>query len=84
MSVMGYSAICMCTASCGLEESNWRPSVPVIRLLSLMSREIDSTSSSLTVARVAWDAVRFRSLWLLVLVFDAVLVVVPRDTCSMS
>jgi hypothetical protein len=36
----------------GFDMSNWRPSVPVIRSLSLL-REIDSTSSSLTVARVA-------------------------------
>jgi hypothetical protein len=78
--VMGYRAICMWTASCGLEESNCRPSVPVMRLLSLLSREMDSTSSSLTVAWVAWEAVRLRSLWLLVLPLDAVLLVVPRDT----
>ena len=68
----------MCTASCGLEESNCRPSVPVMRL-SLLSREMDSTSSSLTVARVAREAVRFRSLWLLDVLF-----VVPRDTYSTS
>jgi hypothetical protein len=72
----------MCTANCGLEESNCRPSVPVMRLLSLTSREMDSTSSSLTVALVAWEAVRFRLLWLLV--SDVVLLVVPRDTCLVS
>jgi uncharacterized membrane protein YeiH len=72
VSVMGYKAICMCTASCGLVMSNCRPSVPVIKLLSLF-REMDSTSSSLTVALVAWDAVRRRSWSLLVLAPDVVL-----------
>lgn len=52
LSVIGYSAICMCTASVGFDKSNCRPSVPVIRLLSLF-REMDSMSSSLTVALVA-------------------------------
>ena len=58
--------------------SNCRPSVPVTKSLSLF-REMDSTSSSLTVARVAREAVRFRSLWLLDVLF-----VVPRDTYSTS
>jgi hypothetical protein len=73
----------MCTASCGLEESNCKPSVPVMRLLSL-AREMDSTSSSLTVARVAWEAVRLRPLWLMMLALDVVLLSVPRDTCLAS
>lgn len=58
---------------------NCIPSVPVTMLLSL-AREIDSTSSSLTVARVAWDDVRRRSLSLPPLAFEAVLFVVARDT----
>lgn len=70
----------MWTASWGLVMSSCRPSVPVMRLLSAL-REIDSTSSSsLTVARVAWDPIRRSSLSLAVLAFDAVLVVVPRET----
>lgn len=63
--------------------SNCIPSVPVTMLESL-AREIDSTSSSLTVARVAWDAVRRRSFSLPVLAFEAVLFVVARDTWDTS
>jgi hypothetical protein len=54
-----------------------------MRLLSL-AREMDSTSSSLTVARVAWEAVRLRPLWLMMLALDVVLLSVPRDTCLAS
>lgn len=73
----------MCTASWGVVLENWGPSVPVIMLLELSLREMDSTSSSLTVARVAWEAVRRRSLSLpvVLLVLEAVLFVVALETC---
>lgn len=72
----------MCTASWGVVLENCGPSVPVSMLLELLSREMDSTSSSLTVARVAWEAVRRRSFSLpvVLLVLEAVLFVVARET----
>lgn len=70
----------MWTASWGPDASNCTPSVSVGMLLSLF-RDMDSMSSSLTVAWVACEAVRWRSA---PLALDAVLFVVARDTCLTS